>query len=70
LSTRRKNLPQFNKRHYKLLQNRDREALFQSDRENDQLMEALGNPEHRRHIHSVGSLMPWKHGFLKDNTSY
>jgi hypothetical protein len=45
-------------------------CLFQSDRENDQLKEALGNPEHIGRIHSVGSQMPWKHGFLKDSTSY
>jgi hypothetical protein len=45
-------------------------GLFQFDRENDQLKEALGNPEHIRHIHGVGSQMSWKHGFPKDSTSY
>jgi hypothetical protein len=49
---------------------KQRLGLFQSDRENDQLTEALGNPEHTGCIHGVGSQMPWKHGFLKDSTSY
>jgi hypothetical protein len=49
---------------------KQRLGLFQSDRENDQLKEALGNPEHTGRIHGVGSQMPWKHGFLKDSTSY
>ncbi len=49
---------------------KQRLGLFQSDRENDQLKEALGNPEHTGHIRGVGSQMPWKHGFLKDSTSY
>jgi hypothetical protein len=44
--------------------------LFQSDRENDQLKEALGNPEHTGHIRGVGSHMLWKHGFLKDSNIY
>jgi hypothetical protein len=45
-------------------------GLFQSDKENDQLKKALGNPEHTGYIHGVGSQMPWKHGFQKDSTSY
>jgi hypothetical protein len=45
-------------------------CLFQSDRENNQLKEAFGNPKHTRHIRGVGSQMPWKHVFLKDSTSY
>jgi CRISPR/Cas system-associated exonuclease Cas4 (RecB family) len=38
--------------------------------ENDQPKEALGNPKHTGRIRGVGSHMPWKHGFLKDSTSY
>jgi hypothetical protein len=38
-------------------------SLFQSDMENDQLKEALDNPEHTGHISGVGSQMSWKHGF-------
>jgi CRISPR/Cas system-associated exonuclease Cas4 (RecB family) len=38
--------------------------------ENDQLKEALGNPKHTGRIRGVGSHMSWKHGFLKDSTSY
>jgi hypothetical protein len=45
---------------------KQRLALFRSDRENDQIKEALGNRKHTGRIHSVGSQMPWKHGFLKD----
>jgi hypothetical protein len=45
-------------------------GLFQSDKENDQLKEALRNPEHIGLIRGVGSQMSWKHGFLKDSTSY
>jgi hypothetical protein len=45
-------------------------GLFQSDRENDQLKEALGNTEHSGRIRDVGSQMSWKHGFSKDSTSY
>jgi hypothetical protein len=45
-------------------------GFFHSDRENDQLNAALGNPEHTRCIHGVGSQMLWKHGFLKKSTSY
>jgi hypothetical protein len=45
---------------------KQRLSLFQSDRENDQLKEALGNPEHSGCIRGVGSQMPWKHGFSKD----
>jgi hypothetical protein len=45
-------------------------SLFQSDRENGQLNAALGNHEHTGHIRSIGSQMLWKHGFLKDSTSY
>jgi hypothetical protein len=56
-------------RHYKLLQTQ-RMGLFQSDRENDQLVEALGNTEHSGRIHGVGSQMSWKHCFSKDSTSY
>jgi hypothetical protein len=48
---------------------KQRIVLFQSNRENDQLNAALSNPEHTGRIHSVGSQMPWKHGFLKDYTS-
>jgi hypothetical protein len=49
---------------------KQRLSLFQSDRENDQLNAALGNPKHTGRIHDIGSQMPWKHGFLKDSTSY
>jgi hydroxymethylpyrimidine pyrophosphatase-like HAD family hydrolase len=49
---------------------KQRLGLFQSDRENDQLKEAFGNLEHTGCICGVGSQMPWKHGFLKDSTSY
>jgi hypothetical protein len=49
---------------------KQRVGLFQSDRENDQLNAALGNPEHTGHICGIGSQMSWKHGFLKDSTSY
>jgi hypothetical protein len=49
---------------------KQRLGLFQFDRENDKLNEALGNPEHIGRIHGIGSQMPWKHGFLKDSTSY
>jgi hypothetical protein len=45
-------------------------GLFQSDRENNQLNTALGNPEHIGRIRGIGSQMLWKHGFLKDSTSY
>jgi hypothetical protein len=47
-----------------------RMGLFQSDRENEQLNASLSNPKHIGHIHDIGSQMPWKHGFLKDSTSY
>jgi hypothetical protein len=49
---------------------KQRLVLFQFDRENDQLIEALDNPEDTGHICGVGSQMPWKHGFSKDSTSY
>jgi hypothetical protein len=49
---------------------KQRLGLFQSDRENKQLKEVLGNPKHTGHIHGVASQMPWKQGFLKDSTSY
>jgi hypothetical protein len=49
---------------------KQRLGLFQSDRENDQLKEALGNPKHTGIICGVGSQMSWKHGFLKYSTSY
>jgi hypothetical protein len=49
---------------------KQRLGLFQSDRENDQPNAALGNPKHTGHIHGIGSQMSWKHGFLKDSTSY
>jgi hypothetical protein len=52
------------------LATKQRLGLFQSDRENDQLKEALDNPEHTGRIRGVGSQMSWKHGFLKDSTSY
>jgi hypothetical protein len=45
-------------------------GLFHSDRDNDLLNVALDNPEHIGHIRGIGSQMPWKHGFLKDSTSY
>jgi hypothetical protein len=45
-------------------------SLFQFDRENDQLKEALDNSEHTGRICGVGSQMPWKQGFSKDSTSY
>jgi hypothetical protein len=44
-------------------------GLFQSDRENDQLNAALGNPKHIGCICSIDSQMPWKHSFPKDSTS-
>jgi hypothetical protein len=69
LSTRKKKSPKFNKRHYKLLQNNDW-VSFSPIRKNDQLKEALDNPEHTGHIRGVGSQMSWKHGFLKDSTIY
>jgi hypothetical protein len=49
---------------------KQRLGLFQSDRKNNQLKEALGIPEHTGRIRGAGSQMPWKHGFLKDSTSY
>jgi hypothetical protein len=49
---------------------KQRLGLFQSDRENDQLNAALGNPKHTGRICSIGSQMPWKHDFPKDSTSY
>jgi hypothetical protein len=49
---------------------KQRLGLFRSDRENNQLKEALGNPERVGRIRGVGSQMSWKHGFLKDSTSY
>jgi hypothetical protein len=49
---------------------KQRLCLFQSNRENDQLKEALGNPEHTGCICGIGFQMPWKQGFLKDSTSY
>jgi hypothetical protein len=49
---------------------KQRLCLFLSDRENDQLNTALGNPEHTGRIRDIGSQMSWKHGFLKNSTSY
>jgi hypothetical protein len=49
---------------------KQRMGLFQSDGENDQLKDALGNTEHTGCICGVGSQMPWKHDFPKDSTSY
>jgi hypothetical protein len=49
---------------------KQRLGLFQSNRENDKLNVALGNPEHTGHINGIGSQISWKHGFLKDSTSY
>jgi hypothetical protein len=49
---------------------KQRLGLFQSDRENDQLKEALSNTEHIGCIRGVGSQMSWTHGFSKDSTSY
>jgi hypothetical protein len=49
---------------------KQRLGLFQSDGENDQVNAALANAEHTRHIRGIGSQMSWKHGFLKDSTSY
>jgi hypothetical protein len=49
---------------------KQRLGLFQSDRENDQLKEALSNTEHTGRIHGVCSQMSWTHGFPKDSTSY
>jgi hypothetical protein len=49
---------------------KQRLGLFQSDRENNQLKESLGNPKHTGHIRSVGSQMSWKHGFLKHSIGY
>jgi hypothetical protein len=49
---------------------KQRPGLFQFDRENDQLKETLGNPKHIGHIRGIGSQIQWKHGFLKDSTSY
>jgi hypothetical protein len=37
---------------------KQRLCLFQSDRENDQLKEALGNPKHIGCIRGIGSQMP------------
>jgi hypothetical protein len=36
----------------------------------EEKIEALCNPKHIGRIHGVGSQMSWKHGFLKDSTSY
>jgi hypothetical protein len=47
---------------------KQRLRLFQSDRENDQLNAALGNPKHTGCIRGIGSQMLWKHGFSKDST--
>jgi hypothetical protein len=49
---------------------KQRLCLFQSDRKNGQLEEALSNLEHTGHIRGVGSQMLWKYGFPKDSTSY
>jgi hypothetical protein len=49
---------------------KQRQGLFQSDRENDQLNVALDNPEHTGHICGIDSQMPLKHGCPKDSTSY
>jgi hypothetical protein len=49
---------------------KQRLGLFQSDRENNQLKEAFGNPEHTEHIRGADSQMQWIHGFSKDSTSY
>jgi hypothetical protein len=49
---------------------KQRLCLFLSDRENDQLNTALGNPEHTGRIRDIGSQMSWKLGFLKNSTSY
>jgi hypothetical protein len=49
---------------------KQRLGLFQSDRENNEIKEALGNPKHTGHIRGVSSQMPWKHCFLNDSTSY
>jgi CRISPR/Cas system-associated exonuclease Cas4 (RecB family) len=49
---------------------KQRLGLFQFDRENNQLMKALCNPEHTGCICGVGPQMSWKHSFLKDSTSY
>jgi hypothetical protein len=49
---------------------KQRLGLFQYDRDNDQLNVALDNPEHTGRIRGIGSQMLWKHGFLKDSTSY
>jgi hypothetical protein len=49
---------------------KQRLGLFQSDRENDQLNVALGNPEHTGCICGIGSYIPWKYGFSEDSTNY
>jgi hypothetical protein len=42
---------------------KQRLCVFQSDRENDQLNAALGNPKHTGCIRGIGSQMSWKHDF-------
>ena len=45
------------------------EGSFKSDREKDELMYALGTPEHTGHVRGMG-VVPWKHGFSGDIETY
>jgi hypothetical protein len=52
------------------LTKKKRQGLFKSDRENDVLSGALGNPEHTGCIRGVDSQMLWKVDFPNDAWSY
>ena len=41
------------------------EGSFKLDREKDELMYALGTPEHTGRVRGM-SVVPWKHGFSGD----
>jgi hypothetical protein len=69
LSIRRLKLPHFKKRHYKLLPNKEWVSFSPIGR-TPNLIQLSVNPEHTGCIHGAGSRMSWKHGFLKDSTSY
>ena len=43
--------------------------MFQANRENDELMHALGNPEHPGRTRGKGTI-PWYEGFSDWNTDY
>jgi hypothetical protein len=45
------------------------ESSFKLDREKDELMYALGTPEHTGHVKGMG-VVPWKHGFSADIETY